>query len=117
MRLPWWGVLCVIFGAIPLFLAFAYFGKEALARPTLYSAAMITITIAMRWKLRRHAWFWTTMTAFAALHVLLIVSVPWSTRWLPAIVLAPIGIADLYAMLAILSVVGKVAEGPKTSER
>jgi hypothetical protein len=57
------------------------------------------------------------MTAFAALHVLLIVSVPWSTRWLPAIVLAPIGIADLYAMLAILSVVGKVAEGPKTSER
>jgi hypothetical protein len=116
MRLPWWGVFCVILGAAPLILLFHYFGKPALALPTLDSAAVVGIAIAMRWKLRRHVWFWITMTVFVALHVALILFVPWTSKWVPAIVIIPIGIADLYAMLAILSVVGKFMEGPKTSE-
>ena len=117
MRLPGWGVLCVIFGSILLGLVFVHFGKLALARPTLDSVAMVSIAIAMRWQLRRHVWFWITMTVLAALHVPLILFVPWTTKWVPAIVIIPIGLADLYAMLAILSVVGKLVERPKTSER
>ena len=96
---------------------FDRFGKLDLARPTLYSVAMIAIAIAMRWKLRRQMWFWITMTVLVALHVLLILFVPWTAKWAPAIVIIPIGIADLYAMLAILSLVGKLVERPKTSER
>ena len=117
MRLPWWGVLCIILGGLPLMYLFDHFGEEALARPTLYSAGMVGIAIAMRWKLRRHVWFWITMALIAALHVPLILFVPWTTKWVPAIVIIPIGIADLYLMLAILSVVGKFVERPKTSER
>jgi len=71
--------------------------------------AMFGVAIAMRWKLRRHIWFWITMTVIAALHIPLILFVPWTTKWVPAIVIIPIGIADLYAMLAILAVVGKFA--------
>src|SRR5690242_21844087 len=97
MRLPWWGVLCVMIGALPMYLLFVYFGRFDLARPTIYSVAMVAIAIAMRWKLRWHVWFWITMTVIAALHVLLILSVPWTTKWVPAIVIIPIGIADLYA--------------------
>jgi hypothetical protein len=117
MRLPWWGVFCVILGAAPLILLFHYFGKPALALPTLDSAAVVGIAIAMRWKLRRHVWFWITMTFLAALHLPLILFVPWTTRWIPAVVIAPFGMADLYAMLWVLSVVGKFVERPKSSER
>ena len=117
MRLPWWGVLCIGAGGLPLLFLFDHFGKLALARPTLYSVAMVVVAIAMRWQLRRHVWFWITMTVIVALHALLILSVPWTTRWIPAIVIIPIGIADLYAMLTILFVVGKFVERPKTSER
>jgi hypothetical protein len=78
---------------------------------------MVAIAIAMRWQLRRHAWFWGIMAILAALHVLLVLFVPWTAKWVPAIVIIPIGIADLYAMLAILSLVGKLVERPKTSER
>lgn len=53
------------------------------------------------------------MTVIAALHVPLILFVPWTTKWIPAIVIIAIGPADLYAMLAILSVVGKLTESPK----
>jgi hypothetical protein len=117
MRLPWWGVLCVIFGAIPLMLLFVYFGRFDLALPTLDSAAMVTIATVMRWQLRQHAWFWITMAVIAILHVVLIALVVWTAKWIPAIVIIPIGIADLYVMLAIVSFVGKFMEEPKPSER
>jgi len=116
MRLPWWGVLCVIAGALILGLLFVYFGRFDLARPTLTSVAIVVIAIAMRWKLRQHAWFWGTMAILAALHVPLILFVPWTTKWVPALLIIPIGLADLYVMLWVLSVVGKFMEGSGTSE-
>lgn len=107
MRLPWWGVLCVIAGTILIGLLFIEFGRFDLARPSLLSAAAIFLTIIMRWKLKRHVWFWLAIIGFAVLHVPLILFVPWTTKWIPAFVIIPIGIGDLYVMLWILSVVGK----------
>ncbi len=115
IRLPWWGVLCVIFGTVLLGFLFIHFGRFDLARPSLISAGMVAIAIALRWKLRRHVWFWITMAILAALHLPLILFIPWTTRWIPAIVIAPFGIADLYVMLWVLSVIGRFVQGPKTS--
>ena len=78
---------------------------------------MLGFAIAVKWRLRRRAWFWITITILAALHVPLILFVPWTPKWVPAIAIAAIDSADLIAMLAILSVVGKLVEGPNTSER
>ncbi len=74
---------------------------------------MVTLVIVMRWKLRRHVWFWITITILAVLHLPLILFVPWTTKWIPAIVIAPVGIADLYVMLWVLAVVGRFVERPK----
>ncbi|WP_446743085.1 hypothetical protein [Silvibacterium acidisoli] len=108
LKLPWWGVLCVIFGAMPLFFLFHYFGKASLGRPALYSTAMICIAVAMRWRLRREVWFWATVAAITVLHVLLVLFVPWGTKWVPAIIITPIAIADLYLMLVAFTAVGKL---------
>jgi hypothetical protein len=86
---------------------FNHFGKLALARPTFVSVAIITLTLVMRWKLRGHVWFWITMAFFAAIHLALILFVPWTTKWIPALVIIPIGTADLYAMLWVISVVAE----------
>jgi hypothetical protein len=115
MRLSWRGILCVMFGTLLLALPFVYFRRFDLARPSIMSALMVAIAIALRWKLRRYVWFWATMTLLAALHLPLILFVPWTTRWIPAVVIAPVGIADLYAMLWVLSVVGRFMEEPKPS--
>jgi hypothetical protein len=56
------------------------------------------------------------MTILAALHVPLILFVPWTTKWVPALLIIPIGFADLYVMLWVLSVVGKFMEGPNAPE-
>jgi hypothetical protein len=117
MRLPWWGVLCWMIGCALIVWLFDHLGRFDLARPVLYSVGMLGAAIAMKWKLRRHVWFWITVTLFVALHVVLIVFIPWTTKWIPAIVIIPIGIADFYAMLAILSVVGKFVERPRAYQK
>jgi hypothetical protein len=116
LRLPWWGVLSVILGALVVLIFFDHFGQLALARPTMISAATVIIAIAMRWRLKRHVWFWIAIIVLAALHVPLILFVPWTTKWVPALAIIPIGIADLYIILWVLSAVGKFMEGPKASE-
>jgi len=117
LRLPWWGVLCVIAGTILFGLLFLEFGRLDLARPSLITAAIMVLAIIMRWRLKRHVWFWITMVILAALHFPLILFVPWTTRWIPAFVTIPIGIADLYLVLWVLSTVEKLMGEQKAAEK
>ena len=112
MRLPLWAYPLVLGGFMLLASMLHHFGKFALARPMVFSVSIIGVTIAMRWKLKGRVWFWITMTFLTALHVPLILFIPWTTRWIPALVLIPIGIADLYAMLWVVSVVAKLKGEP-----
>ena len=116
MRLGWRGVLSVMLGTILLAIPFLYFGRLNLALPSFVSIAMIALAITMRWKLRGHVWFWVTMTLLAALHLPFILFIPWTTKWIPAVVIAPFGVLDLHAMLWTLAVVGKYMDGLRTAE-
>jgi hypothetical protein len=81
--------------------------------------AVLGFAIAVKWKLRRRVWFWITMTIIVALHVLMILYVPWTTQWMPAMAIAGIFSADLCVMFVILAVVESVMEGrrPLNDER
>jgi hypothetical protein len=46
----------------------------------------------------------------AALHVPVVLLVPWTTKWVPAFAIIPIGVADLYIMLWVLSFVGNLVK-------
>ena len=115
IRLPWWGVLCWMAACGLILWLLNSFGKFDLALPTLNSIAVVGFTVALKRKLGRHAWFWGTMAILAALHVPLVLFVPWTTKWIPALAIAAIDSADLIVMLAILAVVGRFMEGPKTA--
>jgi len=116
MRLHWRGLLCLFIGSIPIILLFDHFGRFDLARPALVTMAVLGFAIAIKWKLRGRVWFWIIMTVFVMLHVLLILSVTWTTEWVPAAVSTGIGTIDLYVMLAIVCVVEKFVERPTISE-
>jgi hypothetical protein len=66
IRLPWWGVLLVIIGSLPTYWPFNHFGSLGIALPTLNGVGMLAFAIAVKWKLRRRAWFWITMTVITA---------------------------------------------------
>jgi len=113
--LPWWAVLSLIIVGMPIPWLFDHFGKLNLFLPTFNSVAVLAFVIAVKRKLARHAWFWATMAILAAFHVPLVLFVPWTTKWVPALAIAAIDSADLIVMLAILAVVERFMEGPKTT--
>ncbi len=115
MRLPWWAVLCLLIGGMPLPWLFDHFGSLNLMLPTWNSVAVLGFIVVLKWSLRRHVWFWITMAALAALHVPLILFVPWTTRGVPALAIAVIDSGDFCLMLWIISIVGKIVEGRKTA--
>ena len=51
LRLPWWGVLCLIFGSLLLYWLFDHFGRFDIALPTLVSIGMLGFVIAVKRKL------------------------------------------------------------------
>lgn len=114
--LPWWAVLCIIIGALPIYWLFDHFGRFDIALPTLNSIAVLGFTIAVKWKLRFRGWFWATIAVLAGIHVPLVLFVPWTTKWVPAIAIAAIDSADLVVMLAILAIVGKLVGEAKAAE-
>jgi hypothetical protein len=92
-------------------------GRFDLGLPVLNSIAVVGYTIALKRKLGRHVWFWITMAILAALHVPLVLFVPWTTMWVPALAIAAIDSGDLILMLTILSVVSNLVGEQKNTER
>jgi len=42
------------------------------------------------------------MALLAAIHVPVVLFLPWTTKWIPAFASAPLGMADLYGILLII---------------
>ena len=116
IRLPWWGLLCWMAGCGLIEWLLIDLGRFDLGLPALNSTAVVGFTIALKRKLWRHAWFWGTMAVIAALHVPLVLFVPWTSKWVPALVIAVIDSADCCLILWMLAVVGEFMERPETSE-
>ena len=112
--LPWWAILGLIIGSLPIYWLFDHFGRLNIALPTLNCIGMLIFAIVLKWRMSGNAWFWITMTIIAALHVPLLVFIPWTTKWIPATAIATIDSVDLIAILAILSLVGKFVKEPKS---
>lgn len=108
MRLPRWGILPGIIIAFLCSWLFDYIGKLSMVLPVLNSIGVFGFLIALKWKLRRRSWFWGIMIFIAALHVPLIMFIPWSTLWVPALAIAVIDSADFCLIVWILAAVGRL---------
>jgi hypothetical protein len=117
LRMPGWGVVCVIIASFLCAQLFEHFGKLDLVLPILNSIGVLGFMLAFKRKLWRHAWFWVTMAVIAVLHVPLILFVPWGTKWVPALVIAVIDSLDFCLILWVLTAVGKFMGEQKTTEQ
>jgi len=85
LRLSWRTKLLIIVIGAPTTFLFALYGRLELALPLMNIIGVLGLMILFKWKLRKQAWFWVTMAVIAALHVPLILFIPWGTRWVPAL--------------------------------
>jgi len=87
-----------------------------MALPVLNSIGVFGFLIALKWKLRRRFWFWGILILIAALHVPLIMFIPWTTQWVPALAIGVIDSADFCLIVWILAAVGRLMEGSNANE-
>jgi hypothetical protein len=111
LRLPWRGVLLVILISFLCSWLFNHFGRLDLTLPTLNTIAVFGFLLVVKRKLWRQAWFWIVMTFIAAAHVELILLIPWTTKWVPAAVIAGTDSLDVIVVLTILNYSGKPSRG------
>jgi hypothetical protein len=117
LRLSWrTQLLMIVIGTPTLFLYLVYGGRLERVWPFMITIGMLGIVIRFKWKLRRQMWFWVTMAVIAVLHVLWVLFVPWTTKWIPVFVYIGIATADFVLILWILLVVEKFMGGPKAAE-
>jgi len=105
MRLPGWAVLCLAASTLALLTLFDHLGKKDLVIPIMNSILVLALIFGLKQALWGRVWFWITMTTIAALHVPLILFVPWTSKWVPALVIAIIDSADFCLIVWILAVV------------
>lgn len=117
LSMPGWATVCLVVVSFFCAQLFDRVGKLNLVLPILNSIAVLGFMIAFKRRLWRHAWFWGTMATVAALHVPLILFVPWDSKWVPAPAIAVIDSADFCLILWILSAVGRIAANIRERKR
>jgi hypothetical protein len=116
LRLSWRTKLLIFLVGAPTAFLFALYGRLEMVWPLATTIGMIGIVIRFKWRLRAQAWFWVTMAVIAGLHVLWVLFVPWTTKWIPVFVYIGIATADFVLILWILLIVEKFMGNPKTIE-
>lgn len=105
-------LLVVILCMIPPFVLFAFLGHDP-GRGRAASGSVIVIMYAARafWDLRKHAWFWVTLTVVIAIHVLLILLIPWTSKSYPGTLLLPVAAVDYGIVYVIFKLIERVTKG------
>lgn len=103
MRLPRSGLFTWMVFCLPVIWLCDHLGRLDMALPVLNCIAVFAFLIALKWKLRRHLWFWCILIAIAGLHVPLVLLIPWTTKWVPALAIAVIDSADFCLVIWILA--------------
>jgi hypothetical protein len=108
LRMPWWAVLLGIMAAFLCSWLFDNFGRLELVLPVVNSVAVLAFVIVLKRPLWLQSWFWIMMAVIAAVHILLVLLIPWTNKWIPALAIAAIDSADLCVIICIIVIVEKL---------
>lgn len=101
-----WSLGAVLVTA-PLYLLFSHFGEPGKGRAAWLCLGMLLIAIKVRWELRSYPWFWGTIALISVVEIPMVMFVPWTSKWIPAIVMLPFCLVDCLAVLWVIQTVEK----------
>jgi multisubunit Na+/H+ antiporter MnhB subunit len=102
---------------IPVFFLFVYFGKADMGFTVGLVLGITMIAIYLRWKLRKHVWFWATIVFVLLLHIPLFFLVRWPDTNVPTIANSmPLGITDFLLISGAISLAQKLFSEGSSSE-
>jgi len=101
----------LIFAAVlaPVFILFICLGKADMGFTVFIVLGMVMFAIKLRWKLRKHAWFWLALFLILLLHIPLLFVVQWPHTNVPTIAYSlPLGIVDFFLISGALGLAEKL---------
>lgn len=102
---------------LPIFFVFVYLGKAEMGFNLVLVLGLAMIAVKLRWKLRKHVWFWATIALILALHIPLLFIVRWPQSNVPTIVYSlPLGIADFMLIMGAISLAQKMFSKGSSSD-
>jgi hypothetical protein len=110
-------LLVVILCMIPPFVLFAFLGHDP-GRGRAASGSVIVIMYAARacWNLRKHAWLWVTLAIVIAVHVLLVLLIPWTSKSYPGTLLLPVAAVDYGIVYGVIKLIEKMMKGSQPQQ-
>ena len=109
-------LLVVILCMVPVFALFAYFGDPGRGRAAAGSTIVIMYAARGCWDLRRHTWFWVTLTIVIAVHVLLVLLIPWTSKSYPGTLLLPVAAVDYGIVYGVIKLIEKMTKGSQPQQ-
>lgn len=101
---------------IPVFLLFALVGNADVGLTVCVVLVATTVAIKIRWRLRKHLWFWAVIVFMLGLHVPLFLMVRWPQGNAPTLFYTvPLGIADFLMISAGLRLAEKLLSTDSSS--
>ena len=105
--------LLIVIGTSPVFVLFDIYGDPRRGLPAWVCTAALMVSIWIFWGRRKLLWFWVTVAILTALHVLLVLYVPWpgvhTTIGGPA--LFPFGLLDIGIVCGCFKLIEKLMTG------
>jgi hypothetical protein len=87
----------------PVFFLFVYLGKAEMGFTVIIVLGMTMLAVKLRWRLRKHVWFWAIIVFILALHVPLLLLVRWPQGKTPTIAYSmPLGILDFLLIMGAI---------------
>jgi len=94
---------------LPVFFVFVVLGKAEMGFNLMLALGLVMIAVKLRWKVRRHAWFWVTIAFVLLLHIPFLFFVHWPQSNIPTIAYSlPLGIADFLLISGAISLAQRI---------
>ena len=102
----------------PVLVLFICLGKTDMGLTVDIVSGLIIFAIKLRWKLRKHVWFWAAIAFILLLHIQLFFVVRWPQSNIPTIVYSmPFGIVDFLLVMGAIGLAEKVfSRGASSSD-
>lgn len=111
IHVPTWALIFIFILSIPTFWVFDRFGNLDKSLPILECIVAFVFVVYVKRNLINKPWFWATIILLAASHGLVLWLIPWTSKWVPALIAGAAVSVDICLMLWIVAVVGRLVEG------
>jgi hypothetical protein len=115
-RADWTGLVITAVVA-PVFFLFAYLGKPEMGFTAIIVLGLSIFAVKLRWKLRKHVWFWAIIGIILALHVPLLFIIRWPHTSVPTIAYSlPLGMMDFLLIMGSIGLAEKLFSKDSSSD-